>query len=73
MTDRYKGFIVTLGDDLRDDDAAATIAAIKQIKGVIAVKPVLGGDMDDEMARERVRHELWKKIHEAFYPSKVKS
>lgn len=69
MTDRYKGFIVTLSDDLRDDDAAATIAAIKQIKGVIAVKPVLNEGIGDEMAQDRVRHELWAKVHKAFFPT----
>lgn len=39
MTDRYDAFLVVLDHAIRDDDAEATIAAIKQIKGVLDVQP----------------------------------
>lgn len=38
MTDRIKGLTVTLCPDTRDDDAEATINAIRMIKGVIDVQ-----------------------------------
>lgn len=41
MTDRHAGYVVTLADDIREDDAEATINAIRQIKGVIGVQPVV--------------------------------
>lgn len=43
MTDRYSGFVVTLKEDMREDDAQATIGALRQIKGVVDVQPVVGG------------------------------
>jgi hypothetical protein len=58
MTDRYKAFLVTLDSDLRSDEAEPTIAAIRQIKGVIDVEPVTASP-DDHIARCRVRQELW--------------
>lgn len=41
MTDRHAGYIVTLADDIREDDAVHTISALKMIKGVISVQPVV--------------------------------
>lgn len=35
MTDRYHTLTVVLERDMRDDDAAALIAAIGQLRGVI--------------------------------------
>lgn len=35
MTDRLKGFIVTLTTDIREDDAESIVQAIKMIKGVL--------------------------------------
>jgi hypothetical protein len=70
MTDRYKAFLVTLDSDLRSDDAEPTIAAIRQIKGVIDVEPVVA-DSADHVARQRVRVELWEKIHKLFWSDTV--
>lgn len=61
MTDRFKGFIVTLEDDIRDDDAEATIAAIQQIRGVIGVEPLVA-DATQHIAETRVRLDLRKKL-----------
>jgi len=57
MTDRLKGFLVTLGCDIREDDARSTIAAIQHIRGVVSVKPLVS-NMEDAMARARVTNEL---------------
>lgn len=40
MTARHAGYVVVLAQDLREDDAEQTVAAIKQIKGVLDVRPV---------------------------------
>lgn len=69
MTDRFKGFIVTLEDDMRSDDAQCVIDAIEMIKHVKSVKPVVA-NYDDHMNRERVRLELWNKIYDLFWPKK---
>lgn len=61
MTDRYSGFHVVLEEDLRDDDAQATIAAIRQIKGVMAVEPVTA-NYEDILAKNRVRLEIGDSI-----------
>lgn len=61
MTDRYKGVVVTLSQDIRDDDAEATIAAIRQIKGVIDVTPSVA-NVEDHMNRSRVAYEISDKI-----------
>ncbi len=65
MTDRYNGFVVILEKDIREDDAEATIAAIKQIKGVLKVKPNIGS-LDEAIAAERIRYELRRQIFEVL-------
>lgn len=69
MTDRLKGVWVAFEDDIRTDDAEATINAIKQIRGVLAVEPSVRVT-EDWFARERVRRELGTKLWEILYPSK---
>lgn len=61
VTDRYKGVVVTLSRDIREDDAEATIAAIRQIKGVIDVTPSVA-NVEDHMNRSRVAYEISDKI-----------
>ena len=37
MTDRYNALTVVMEKDMRDDDAEALIAAIRQLRGVLSV------------------------------------
>lgn len=67
MTDRHRGYIVTLDHDIREDDAEHIINAIRMIKSVISVEPIVGG-FESQMSDERSRHELFRKVHNAFYP-----
>jgi hypothetical protein len=53
MTDRHAGYVVTLSEDVREDDAEAIINAIRMIRGVVDVAPVLGG-VDMQIAEARV-------------------
>lgn len=61
MTDRHAGYIVTLADDIREDDAQAIISALHLIKGVISVEPV-AADHQLAIAKERVRDEYRHKL-----------
>lgn len=52
MTDRFKGFLVTLDDEIREDDAEAILTALRMIKGVFMVNPYING-MEDWMMYEK--------------------
>lgn len=67
MTDRYNGFIVVLEKNIRSDDAEATINAIRQIRGVLSVRPNIA-DADSAIAEERVRSELSQKLWQVLFP-----
>jgi hypothetical protein len=57
MTDRYEGFIVVLERDIREDAAEPIMDAIRLLKGVIDVKPVVP-DIDSCIAATR-RDRAW--------------
>lgn len=57
MTDKINGFTVTLEKDYRIDDVEVILNALRMIKGVIHVEPLVS-DMDDHISQERLKHEL---------------
>lgn len=61
MTDRVKGFTVALDKDIRIDDIEHIINAIKMVKGVSDVQPLIT-DSGDFIARVRVRQEFIAKM-----------
>jgi hypothetical protein len=61
MTDRIKGFTVTLDRDIRDDDFEAIANAVRMIKGVIDVHPSIDSP-DDHINKQRVRWEIRDKF-----------
>jgi len=67
MTDRVKGFTVTLAEDVRIDDIEATMDAIRMIKGVVDVQPCIT-DSNDHINRmqilSRVRTKFIKFLNE---------
>ncbi|MBW2600024.1 MAG: hypothetical protein JRC60_08140 [Deltaproteobacteria bacterium] len=65
MTDRIKGFSVSLSSDMREDDCQGIIGAILMIKGVSAVERHVS-DPDDWYARQHVKEELRGKILELW-------
>ncbi len=67
MTDRLKGFVVILDEDIREDDAQPILDAIQMIRGVLEVTPMVN-KMEDLMARERVRAELEGKLFAVLRP-----
>lgn len=68
MTDRVNALLVVLEEDIRDDDAAATIAAIRQIKGVLDVTPNVVSSAD-AIADMRARHDLGQRLWHVLYPA----
>ena len=61
MADRVKGFTVALDKDIRIDDVEFIINAIKMIKGVNNVSPLIS-DSSDFIARSRYKSEVQEKI-----------
>lgn len=61
MTDRIKGFTVALDKDIRIDDVEFIMNAIKMIKGVNNVEPLVV-DSSDFIARSRYKREVQDKI-----------
>lgn len=61
MTDRLNGFVVVLESDIREDDAQATLAALRQIKGVLTVEPN-ATNVGDLIATARVRREFGENV-----------
>jgi hypothetical protein len=67
MTDRHAGYAVTLEANIREDDAQDTIAALKQIRGVLDVRPIVSDPMLT-VAEARARRDMQEKFY-AFYTS----
>lgn len=65
MTDRFFALTVTLEHDVRDDDAAPLIAAIKQLRGVLDVEPHVA-DITSAMAESRAIMEVQNRLLEAL-------
>jgi hypothetical protein len=60
MTDRHCAYIVTLAKDIRSDDAEeGVLAALRMIKGVAAVEPVIADPSAEQAVRVR-RDRAWQ-------------
>jgi chromosome segregation and condensation protein ScpB len=59
MTQRHAGYLVTLEEDIREDEAQEIITALKMVKFVHSVEPVpTGGAIDYQITKNR-RDSLW--------------
>ena len=65
MTDRIKGFTVALDKDIRIDDVEFIMNAIKMIRGISNVEPLVV-DSNDFVARSRYRNEVLEKIYKTL-------
>lgn len=63
MTDRHAGYLLTLEEDVRSDDAERILNALRMVKGVLHVEPIVS-DTAVKMAENRVRSEVYSKLHE---------
>lgn len=66
MTDRYSGFIVVLKQNLREDDAEQTLNALRQIRGVATVEPVVSEPSSDFVARTQERIRITNALYDAL-------
>lgn len=69
MTDRLKGCTVVFESSVREDDAEPILAAIRMMKGVRFVLPLVD-TFEDQMARERVRLELGDELLAVLFPER---
>jgi hypothetical protein len=65
MSDRIKGFTVTLDKSYRDDAASEIMLVLQNIRGIIKVTPSIDTP-DDHMSRERIKWELREQIFKAL-------
>ena len=63
MTDRHAGYLVTLDTNIREDDAQAILAALRMVKHVVAVEPIIAS-MEVQLAETRARHSLRQRLYE---------
>ena len=70
MSDKIKGFTVTLEQDISIDDIGDIVSAINMIKYVASVEPSTSS-IDDQMNRESVRFEYREKFRD-FYIKEFK-
>ena len=61
MTDRHAGYIVVLAYNVREDETESVLAAIRMIKNVQSVKPIVA-DVELTIAEERVKLQILEKI-----------
>ncbi len=65
MTDRVKGLMVALKKDVRIDDVEELMKAIRQFRGVVAVKPSIANH-EDWINRMQIQTELRGKLYDAL-------
>lgn len=65
MTDRHRGYVVVLEQNVRSDDAQEIINALKMVKGVLTVKPIIN-DANDEINEARAKYEVRTKVYLAL-------
>ncbi|MFH8627766.1 hypothetical protein ACH4A8_38765 [Streptomyces vietnamensis] len=61
MSERHAGYVVTLTNDLNDEDAQQVLDALRMIKGVLSVEPVTAS-IDVHIGTERARSEIRGKL-----------
>jgi hypothetical protein len=61
VTTRHSGYLVTLDEKLREDDAREVIRALEMIKGVADVRPVEAGTVLSEQNAIILRDSQWRR------------
>ncbi len=63
MSDRVKGFVVTLEDDVRLEDVELVMQTIRYMRGVANVEPSIV-DESDWINQQRIKNELRNKMYQ---------
>lgn len=66
MTDRHAGYVVTLAEDVREDDAEAIATALRMVRGVLSVEPIVA-DLELHLAEQRVRTDLGRRLFDVLH------
>lgn len=66
MSDRIKGFVVTLKDDMKDEDAEHIRCAIALLYNVVDVGPIKA-EIGDFVTRNRLRQEIAERVNKAIW------
>ena len=69
MTDRVKGFTVTLKEDIRIDDVEPILNAVRMIQGVAHVEPSITTS-EDHMNRQLIKSQLLTKLFKVLHEDK---
>ena len=67
MTDRHAAYIVTLDEDIREDDAEAILSALRMVKHVLSVEPVVATyeqHIADARSDSRWRERIYRLLEE---------
>jgi hypothetical protein len=73
VTDRHAGYLVVLDRDIREDDAEQILTALRMIRGVAEVRPILATaemHMDRELVESRARLKVRDAVMGALYPDR---
>lgn len=65
MSNHHCGYIVILEDEIKKEYSEATISAIRQLRGVLDVQPVVA-NLEFHMAKEQATWEVKKQILDVF-------
>jgi hypothetical protein len=65
MTDRVSAFTVVLERDVREDDAQSLIEAIRHLRGILSVEPVVSNP-GQAVATARLRFEYFEKLRQVL-------
>ena len=65
MTDRAKGFTIALKEDIRVDDMDSILNALKMVKGVLKVEPIIN-DGTEIITEMRLKNEFKQKLLKWF-------
>jgi hypothetical protein len=66
MTKRVSGFVVTLEQDMREDDAQEIVRAILLLKGVVNVDAIGSAPLDQHTIQRRLQAKMLHAVATAF-------
>lgn len=66
MSDRHAAYIVTLAENIHEDDAEVVMVALGAIRGVLSVKPVVA-DLELHIAEERAWYDIRTRVFGVLY------
>lgn len=69
MSDYHCGYVVILEDEIKDEYSKAVIDAIRQLRGVLDVQPVVA-NAEFHIAKEQARWDVQKQVMDVFRAKK---